>query len=550
MDYQITVQIIPLVFVKVKIQPTHEESQQPIYLPSASRKIGGKEYFEEEKLSSTFRPTLELSSLEESQNNNSTRSLLVPSLSGARRERRKSKLHEDSLILSSANAFRFFLSPRPSRNAEEDRKYMEMKADIRLNGVGDHVGLIEEDVVRTNVYLVDSSQLIPCILKLGNNLTLMDNIAEVRQIYFDNESRYAYHAMLGLRDGAKTVRMEQSNKDWTKVTVKQTTHFLDSKNVEKDFTIEKDAVKSLLKGQPVAVDPLSKADMCTDVQKLVSQLALLPAVKVTMNRMFFQSTDHDHISITVDFNNKFIRENPRDLNFTVDPSRLGLGDVISFPYAVVTVTLREPFVSSPPAFLTELKDVCFHQMDELDTYSPYVQALYEFSMSTQPDGDDSDELSAPPWWSITENDAITPLGLQAQLKDLKKRRNVMERAHWFTRLFHLYDSERKIKNAKRLMKVSFACERTFLSWLSTATFSAALGIAISGISGQRDAGGLLLLNSVVTISYSTMTYYIRASHIHSENRNVKLYDLYGPPLIALLSITTFLTSFLIIVRIL
>lgn len=525
MDYQITDQIIHLVFVKVKIQPT-EESRQSLCLPSVqSRKTGGKENFEEEKLSSTFRPTLEISSLDELQNYNSTPGLLVPLLSGARRERRESKMHEDSLILSSANAFRSFLFPRLSRNAEED-------------------------VVQTNVYLVDSSQLIPCILKLGNNLTLMDNIAEVRQIYFDNESRYAYHAMLGLRDGTKTIRMELSNKDWTKVTVKQTTHFLDSKNVEKDFTIEKDAVKSLLKGQPVAVDPLSKADICTDVQKLVSQLALLPAVKVTMNRMFFQSTDHDHISITVDFNNKFIRENPRHLDFTVDPSRLGLGDVISFPYAVVTVTLREPFVSSPPAFLTELKDVCFHQMDELDTYSPYVQAVYEFSMSTQPDGDDSDELSAPPWWSIMENDAITPLGLQAQLKDLKKRRNVMERAHWFTRLFHLYDSERKIKNAKRLMKVSFACERTFLSWLSTATFSAALGIAISGISGQRDAGGLLLLNSVVTISYSTITYYIRASHIHSENRNVKLYDLYGPPVIALLSIGAFLTSFLLIIGIL
>jgi len=131
----------------------------------------------------------------------------------------------------------------------------------------------------------------------------------------------------------------------------------------------------LLRGQ--LVNAFGKnADLAKEIQAMVNGYRLYPTIRVDYHRIAFQPPDHDHVRVSIDLNMRYVNERTSHMDWRTTDEKLSAADEILFPYAVVEIKLREPYISNPPEWLTSLEQSSLLHKENL--FSKYLHGTYDF----------------------------------------------------------------------------------------------------------------------------------------------------------------------------
>jgi len=422
----------------------------------------------------------------------------------------------------------------------------------------------EDSFVRESTkYWVKTCDVAAVCLMLGQNLEAFvfdkkaanpkSPLCDVTSVYFDNENKDSFRERLAKSQGARCLRLRTygNNQDSvshnTKVWVERKVHHekWSGQTSSKDrFCITGRDVMPLIRGMPMTVQQKNKM-LCDEVQALIQERKMLPALRVEYDRIAFQGRDHDHVRVSLDLNMRLYRERTTHLDWYTEKRDLGLNDLIAFDHAILEIKLREPFIDTPPQFIRELcESTLVHKQNN---FSKFTHATYAFAVQ---DGVvESMKLTKPLWWDemqfispqmpieARENTAIVGIdtGANKGLQD--------DDRHWFAKMFMLGDQPVD-ENGKVLRvepKVFFANERTFLSWFQTALLTCSIGVAVAA-AGHFAVGGILILIGFIVAVYANLTYLQRTTSL--VNRVASGYhDHFGPLMLSCVVISAFLTAF-------
>jgi hypothetical protein len=413
-------------------------------------------------------------------------------------------------------------------------------------------------------HLISPDNLIPVIIMLSRHLPtksgaqVPSSAALMTSFYFDNQNFDAYRHCLGpgtLQSYGQAVSLHRNKLEPNSVSVQISSHYRETQLISDVFQVQTSEVTSLLEGEPVSVTPPTMTSVCTQVQSRLQQRATLPRIKATYTQITFQSPAHDHVLITVKFNYRFFnlwpaQSPPRSathLDWDHDPTRYNARDLISFPWGVVEIQLKEPFASAPPPFLEDLfgLSLLFQPQASTELFSIYSHAVYSF----RPPSVNDSILPCPSWW--TELHSIDELATMVPSRPSPQ--------HWFAKLVHKllslnpnYESSLDVTKELKLsfQKIFFSCERTFLAWLGAASYPVSLGLLVSRQPGARISGGLLVLGGIVIALYAIVTYILRLlalDKVKAVTEDIQFYDLYGPVFLSLFMSTALVVAWLILI---
>jgi uncharacterized membrane protein YidH (DUF202 family) len=433
-----------------------------------------------------------------------------------------------------------------------------------------HLNKQESSFIRESTkYWVHQNDIIPVLITIGKNLPIScfgddpEPATPISSIYFDNFQRDCYQARLLKTNGARILRLRTYNDDRSKVYVERKVHYEkwtgDTSSKDR-FSLKDEEVLPFLKGQqPVTgLKNPKHSELFHELQEMVQSMQLHPVLRINYNRLAFQSPDHDHIRISIDLNMKFYREHTSHLEWYTDSSKFTSRDIIDFPYAVVEIKLRDPFVTNRPQFIVEMEESSL--LHKQNHFSKYLHAAYSYGLIEGTAG----SLRIPPWWSLMKftspqfpvSDAVpvpTTAGTSNPLQPDTTRSDAnltsssvpaVSSIPWIYRVLGYGANADRATNkvVKVEPKVFFANERTFLSWFNSALFTGSVGIALTQTPGGRLPGGLLLLSGLIIIGYSILTYLQRTFSL-VERKPTGYHDLYGPIILSVVIITVFVLSY-------
>jgi hypothetical protein len=417
-------------------------------------------------------------------------------------------------------------------------------------------------------HLISPENLIPVIVMLSRHLPTKSgayapsSAALMTSFHFDNENFDAYRHCLGpgtMQSYGQAISLHRNKLEPNSVSVQMSSHYRDTQLISDIFQIQAQDITSFLEGVPVSVTPVTMTSVSAQVQSRLQHRTCLPRIKATYTQITFQSPAHDHVLVTVKFNYQFFNLWPAQssppsaihLDWDHDPTRYTARDLISFPWGVIEIHLKEPFASSPPPFLEDLfgLSLLFQPQVSTELFSIYSHALYSFRSTLASSPVDASILPCPSWWeelhSIDDLASLLPSQQSPQ--------------HWFARLIHNilslnpnYKSSVDVTKELKLsfQKIFFSCERTFLSWLGAASYPVTLGLLISRQPGAGVPGGILVLGGVVIVVYAIVTYILRLlalDKVKAVTEDIQFYDLYGPVCLSLFISVSWTISWLIII---
>jgi uncharacterized membrane protein YidH (DUF202 family) len=422
-------------------------------------------------------------------------------------------------------------------------------------------------------YWVHPNDIIPVLITIGKNLPLYcfgddpEPATHISSIYFDNFQRECYQARLLKTNGARILRLRTYGQDHSKVYVERKVHYEkwtgDTSSKDR-FVLKDEEILPFLKGQPVPLKTPQHTELFHELQTMVQSMQLHPVLRINYNRLAFQSPDHDHIRISIDLNMKFFREHTSHLEWYTDSSKFTSKDILDFPYAVVEIKLRDPFVTNRPQFIVEMEESSL--LHKQNFFSKYLHAAYSYGLIEGT----ANSLRIPPWWSLmkftspqfpvpppvvvtaaahTMNGTGSPLHAGSETHGESTLLHsptsaAVSSIPWVYRMLGYGANADRATNkvVKVEPKVFFANERTFLSWFNSALFTGSVGIALTQTPGGRLPGGLLLLSGLIIIGYSILTYLQRTFSL-VERKPTGYHDLYGPIILSVVIITVFVLSY-------
>ena len=401
-------------------------------------------------------------------------------------------------------------------------------------------------VRQSTKYWVKPCDLAAVCTALGQHLSVYvfgDGSAwtPISSVYLDNAKRDSYSERIVKNTGARIVRLRTYDNS-PGIWVERKVHYEEwtGETSSKDrFPIKETQVMQLLRGQHLHVSSKHET-LAKEIREMITTLGLFPTLRVNYDRIAFQPIDHDHVRVSIDINMRYLNERTSHMDWRTPDSELRMDDEIHFPYAIVEIKLREPFISSPPEWLSELEQSSL--LHKENNFSKYIHGTYAFHEMC---GAGSARLRRPLWYSNME--FITPQMAVASttLKDKFMKRDLESQLHWFSKLLGYKDPLGTDGKPIRIEpKVFFANERTFLTWFQSALFVSSIGIAIiSSDPASRTTGGILLAIGALLIFYAIFTYTQRGSSLLRRVGN-GYHDPIGPPILGVTVIAVFLVAFL------
>jgi SPX domain protein involved in polyphosphate accumulation/uncharacterized membrane protein YidH (DUF202 family) len=382
----------------------------------------------------------------------------------------------------------------------------------------------------------------------------------ISSVYLDNSNRECYGERIIKQSGARLVRLRTYNDDTRKVYVERKVHWDDwtGRQSSKDrFPIAEENVMQLLRGHAVDVPPKSKP-LRDELQLMIREKKLYPTVRVEYNRVAFQPADHDHVRVSLDLHMRFLQERATHMEWRTPDERFFTEDEILFPYSIVEVKLREPYISNPPKWLEDLqKSSLLHKEN---SFSKYIHATYAFNQMEA----GALQLREPCWWNsmavvspqmAVGSTTFDPPSAKSPKSPKPPNGNYAKldggppsKPSWISNVYNYFiPSEASLKagSEKPLKvepKVLFAAERTFLSWFNAAVFVCSFGVAVA-TSGSKTSGGLMVGIGILLIFYALFMYMRRTKALLLRS-GTGYYDQYGPVLLSLVSIGVFFAALL------
>jgi uncharacterized membrane protein YidH (DUF202 family) len=364
----------------------------------------------------------------------------------------------------------------------------------------------------------------------------------VSSVYLDNKNRRCYTERLAKDSGARIVRLRTYDDVMSKVYVERKVHYErwtgDTSSKDR-FPIEEGQVMALLRGQTVSVAQKHQ-ELSAEIQKMVHDYQLYPTLRVDYDRIAFQPPNHDHVRVSIDMNMRYVNEHTSHFDWRTDDSKLSSSDEIMFPYCIVEIKLREPYISTPPQWLSSLESSSL--MHKENNFSKYLHGTYQFYLMHKMSGEmpANLELRKPVWYDnmsfMTPQMAVVNSEDMAKAKLAKEKRAAYDTSgsHWFARMLGMQDVlDDSGKPVRVEPKTFFANERTFLSWFNAAIFVSSIGLALAqGTVNGNVLGGLLILIGLIIIVYAIATYNQRTFSLLNKRSNGYA-DRFGPVFLAL-----------------
>ena len=188
---------------------------------------------------------------------------------------------------------------------------------------------------------------------------------------------------------------------------------------------------------------------------------------------------------------QYLHEKTSHMEWFTAEDNLDAEDQLLFPYSIVEIKLREPYISNPPRWLEDLeKSALLHKENN---FSKYIHGTYAFASMNG-----TLRLAKPIWWeSMTFVSPQLPLVSETTEMDWEKPKSKKNKdtndSHWLPKMFGFnIDKDSQGVAVKIEPKVFFANERTFLSWFQSSLFVSSIGVALSTDKNAYILGILLI----------------------------------------------------------
>ena len=189
---------------------------------------------------------------------------------------------------------------------------------------------------------------------------------------------------------------------------------------------------------------------------------------------------------------QYLHEKTSHMEWFTAEDNLDAEDQLLFPYSIVEIKLREPYISNPPRWLEDLeKSALLHKENN---FSKYIHGTYAFASMNG-----TLRLAKPIWWeSMSFVSPQLPLVSETTEMDWEKPKNKKTAkdnndSHWLPKMFGFnIDKDSQGVAVKIEPKVFFANERTFLSWFQSSLFVSSIGVALSTDKNAYILGILLI----------------------------------------------------------
>ena len=376
----------------------------------------------------------------------------------------------------------------------------------------------------------------------------------ISSVYLDNMNRTCYTDRIRKDEGARIVRLRTYNRNTNSIFVERKVHHekWSGEISSKDrFVIRNDQVMQLLRGQKPEVSPKNVA-LRDEIQDMVTEKQIFPVVRVNYDRIAFQSHDSDFVRVTVDLSMKLLQERASHMEWCTPEEHFLVQDQILFPYAVVEIKLREPYISNPPKWLSDLENSTL--MHKENNFSKYLHAVYAFQVL------EGNKLSLvePVWWQkmmivshqmpVQTADPSMLIGKSSrEQKYSASAKNVGTSAFGFSfpmlAMFSKADGA-QVGVAKVDPKTLFAAERTFLSWFSASLFIASFGVAIvvDSTNNGGKAQGTAMIGCGIAFIFYAMHNYIKRCNALMRKQSAGYLDLWGPVILGMVTLGVFGTA--------
>lgn len=300
------------------------------------------------------------------------------------------------------------------------------------------------------ILLKDLPEIISIILKklpmhLFNEAEL---IQETTSIYLDNDGLTSYHNRINKQEGADLIRLRWYGdlKNSKKIFIEQKVHHEDwtTESSSKDrFQMNKESIYDFLsnKGHYYVSDGTS-LELVEKIKSSIDANNLRPYLATQYLRFAFQDEHNDFIRISIDTNLRMIKKTG-DINEWSNCDTVVSSDNIHFfPYAVMEIKLREPFIENKPMWLTELCEK--KEIIPVPDFSKYQHGCALLH---------SDRVDVVPYW--VKNDIFIRKGGMESINRIQRLSTAIN-----------YKLEKPLPEVKISPQIVYANERSFYHWLS------------------------------------------------------------------------------------
>lgn len=377
----------------------------------------------------------------------------------------------------------------------------------------------------------------------------------VSSVYLDNKDRRCYTERLNKDEGARVVRLRTYDNDTSRIWVERKVHheqWTREESAKERFPISEGQVMSLLRGQTLSLAEKHKG-LADEIQTMINEFQLYPTLRVDYLRLAFQPPDHDHVRVSVDLNMRYVNEKTTHMDWRTGDESLSASDELIFPYSVVEIKLREPFISNPPEWLSQLESSSL--LHKENSFSKYMHGTYEFYLQHQLYGSSEIKTLKKPIW-YDNISFTTPQLPVVSIEDIakakayiqKKQKREQDQRHWFAKLFRFDTNVDEQGRPVRVEpKTFFANERTFLTWFNCSIFVCSIGVAIVSTTHEtKVVGGLLISIGLIISVYAMMTYTQRTFSL--LNKRAQGYaDRFGPIILGVSIMCIYIVCYLVAV---
>lgn len=269
------------------------------------------------------------------------------------------------------------------------------------------------------------------------------SITETTSVYLDTSDFKCLSKRRVKKEGANVIRLrwygeyEKTNE----IFVERKTHHEDwssEQSVKERFKVEKSKINDFL--TELKTEGIEGNDLYNECKSQIHNDKLRPVLATKYVRFSYQDDNNDYIRISLDTNLRMIKKSGNFSDWADSENYIDAKNIHMFPFVVMEIKLREPFIENTPIWLKELTNLKgVVPCPNFSKYSHGCSMLYN-------------EVSKPDWILIND--------------ELFNNSNSIEEINVLNRMTTINTPIKKL--IKVDPKFILQNERMYLSWISLA----------------------------------------------------------------------------------
>jgi SPX domain protein involved in polyphosphate accumulation/uncharacterized membrane protein YidH (DUF202 family) len=342
----------------------------------------------------------------------------------------------------------------------------------------------------------------------------------ITSVYLDNDNMDIYNSRITKNENSKLIRLRWYDNNMRNIFIERKVHhdgWTGDTSSKDRIKLNQSKVFSYLKGSHFV-----ESDLGIEIQNEILSKKIYPIIRTIYKRISFQKKDNNDVRISLDMNLKFIKESITHLEWFTTWDDVSDDDINHFPFCVLEIKLRKDFIDMPPKWIEDIMNSAL--VIKKEYFSKYCHSAYSFFPN---------KSKRKPYWiddvsipidnlnteQINENDSIT---------------------HKWSCIPKYLKKNNTYESIKIDPKTFFANERTFLQWFNSSIFLGSAGLTLIGLN-QKNLAIIVIILACIVIFYAQYTY-LKRTYLLNNKISTGYSDLYGPIVLSLFIIITFIFS--------